>query len=123
MPRRVLIVDDHAGFRAVASELLESEGVAVIGAVSDGDEAVAATNALRPDVALVDVCLHEADGFAVADRLAALTHRPRVVLVSSWPVETFTERLEGATHIAGFLAKHELSARALHDLLDDGDQP
>ncbi len=42
MPGSVLIVDDHAGFRASARRLLEVEGYEVVGEAPDGESAVTA---------------------------------------------------------------------------------
>ena len=83
MRTRVLIVDDHDGFRASARALLEAEGFAVVGEAADGIGALAAVERLRPDVVLLDVQLPDLDGFAVAERLAAAPDPPRVVLISS----------------------------------------
>src|SRR5688572_8826307 len=65
---RVLIVDDHDGFRAVARTLLESEGFDVVGEAADGVEAVRATERLTPALVLLDVHLPDEDGFAVTER-------------------------------------------------------
>ena len=48
MGRRVLIVDDHAGFRASARRLLECEGFDVVGEAADGAEALAIWQSWRP---------------------------------------------------------------------------
>ena len=61
---RVLIVDDHAMFRAgVRAELGTS--VEVIGEAADVDEAIAAVLAGRPDVVLLDVHLPGGGGVEV----------------------------------------------------------
>jgi DNA-binding NarL/FixJ family response regulator len=66
---RVLIVDDHAMFRAgVRSEL--GNAVDVIGEAADVDEAVAAVLADRPDVVLLDVHLPGGGGAEVMRRAA-----------------------------------------------------
>jgi DNA-binding NarL/FixJ family response regulator len=66
---RVLIVDDHAMFRAgVRSEL--GAAVDVIGEAADVDEAVAAVLADRPDVVLLDVHLPGGGGAEVMRRLS-----------------------------------------------------
>ena len=83
MTARVLIVDDHAPFRARARALLEADGFEVVGEAADGEAAVAAAQRLRPDVVLLDVQLPGIDGFAVAERLAAEAEPPAVVLISS----------------------------------------
>ena len=71
MPRTVLIVDDHAGYRAGARALLERDGFEVVGEAADGESAVASARRLRPDVVLLDIQLPGLDGFAVAELLAA----------------------------------------------------
>ena len=71
MPSTVLIVDDHAAFRASARALLEADGFVVVGEAADDREALDQARVLRPDVVLLDIQLPDADGFTVADRLAA----------------------------------------------------
>jgi DNA-binding NarL/FixJ family response regulator len=112
----VLIVDDHADFRASARALLELQGFEVVGDVEDGAGALAAAERLRPDVVLLDVQLPGMDGFEVADRLAMSEAAPRVVLISSRRRSAYDLRLSGAP-VAGFLGKHELSGAALTALL------
>jgi DNA-binding NarL/FixJ family response regulator len=46
--RTLLIVDDHAAFRASARELLHAEGFEVIGEAEDGPTALDAVATLRP---------------------------------------------------------------------------
>jgi DNA-binding NarL/FixJ family response regulator len=112
----VLIVDDHADFRASARALLELQGFEVVGDVEDGEGALAAVERLRPDVVLLDVQLPGMDGFDVADRLAALDRPPHVVLISSRCRSAYEPRLPAAP-VAGFLGKHELSGATLAALL------
>ena len=79
----VLIVDDHAAFRAGARALLEVDGFDVVGEAADGESAIEQARRLRPEVVLLDVQLPGIDGFAVAERLAAEPFAPAVVLISS----------------------------------------
>jgi DNA-binding NarL/FixJ family response regulator len=112
----VLIVDDHAEFRQSASALLEAEGFVVIGEAADGDEAIAAVERLRPQVVLLDIQLPDLDGFAVAERLAAVPDPPRVVLISSREAAAYGPRLDAAA-ARGFIPKRELSGSALAALV------
>ena len=112
----VLIVDDHDGFRESARALLEAEGFAVVGDAADGVAALAAALRLRPDVVLLDVQLPDVDGFAIADRLAAFSEPPRVVLISSRDAAAYGPRLDAAP-ACGFLAKRELSGASLAALV------
>jgi DNA-binding NarL/FixJ family response regulator len=115
--RTVLIVDDHVAFRSSARALLESAGFDVIGEAADGGSAIDAAVRLRPDIVLLDVQLPDLDGFAVAERLAALDREgPAVVLVSSRDASSYRRRLV-ATPALGFISKSELSGPALTALL------
>jgi DNA-binding NarL/FixJ family response regulator len=112
----VLIVDDHAGFRASAAELLEAEGFDVIGAAADAAGAVELAVRLRPEVVLLDVQLPDRDGFAVAARLAQEARPPQIVLISSRDAAAYGRRLAGAP-VRGFIAKRDLTGAALAALV------
>jgi DNA-binding NarL/FixJ family response regulator len=108
----VLIVDDHAGFRASARALLEADGFEVLGEAADGEAALEQARRLRPQVVLLDVQLPGMDGFAVAERLAAESAAPAVVLISSRGRGTFRGRL-ATTSARGFITKAEFSGECL----------
>jgi DNA-binding NarL/FixJ family response regulator len=112
----VLIVDDHEAFRESVSALLGAEGFAVVGEAADGGAAIAACERLRPDVVLLDIQLPDLDGFAVAERLAAVREPPAVVLISSREAEAYGPRLDAAA-ARGFISKRELSGTALAALI------
>ena len=108
----VLIVDDHAGFRASARALLEADGFEVLGEAADGPSALQQARLLHPQVVLLDVQLPGMDGFAVAERLAAERAAPAVVLISSRGRGTFRGRLS-TTPALGFITKAEFSGECL----------
>ncbi|MFL5928419.1 MAG: response regulator transcription factor [Gaiellaceae bacterium] len=112
MARSVLIVDDHPVFRALARALLETEGFDVVGEACDAASALAAAARLEPAIVLLDVQLPDADGFEVAERLAARPTAPKVVLVSTRDASTYRRRLAD-TSALGFLSKSDLSGTAL----------
>lgn len=114
--RTVLIVDDHEAFRSSARALLEAEGFDVVGEAADGVQAIEAVAALRPDVVLLDVQLPGEDGLAVAERLAAGSDPPAVVLISSRDASAYGPRLSAA-RAKGFIRKSDLSGAALAALL------
>src|SRR3954453_21676203 len=80
---RVLIVDDHAPFRALARRVLARAGYDVVGEAADGAGARQAVDRLRPDVVLLDVHLPDADGAELAAVLRVGEDRPVVLLTSS----------------------------------------
>jgi DNA-binding NarL/FixJ family response regulator len=116
MPERVLIVDDHASFRAAARAMLEADGFEIAGEAADGAGALDACSRLRPAVVLLDVQLPDLDGFAVAERLSREHPPPRVVLVSTGSASRYRRRLATAP-VRGFLTKSELSGERLATLL------
>jgi DNA-binding NarL/FixJ family response regulator len=114
--KRVLIVDDHEPFRAVARELLEGAGYVVAGEAADATGALAAVEAERPDVVILDVQLPDSDGFAVAAALAA-AGGPAVILISSRAADDYGRRI-AACGARGFIPKSKLSAAAFAALLE-----
>jgi DNA-binding NarL/FixJ family response regulator len=114
--KRVLIVDDHEPFRAVARELLERAGYVVTGEAGDAAEALAVIAAEAPDVVLLDVQLPDQDGFAVATALAA-SHGPAVVLISTREADEYGRRV-GSCGARGFIPKSKLSAATFAALLE-----
>lgn len=116
MPRTILVVDDHDGFRSFARALLQVEGFEVVGEASDGASALEAAQRLEPDLVLLDVQLPDFDGFEIAERLAAWEEAPAVVLVSSRDASSYRRRL-AETPARGFITKGDLSGAALRKLL------
>lgn len=112
----VVVVDDHAGFRAMAGALLTSGGFRVVGEAATGAEALAVVAALVPDVVLLDIQLPDIDGFVVLRSLRAAGLATRVVLCSVRMAADFGARLDGCG-AAGFLTKSALTAEALTCLL------
>jgi DNA-binding NarL/FixJ family response regulator len=108
----VLIVDDHAAFRASARALLQVEGFEVVGEAANGAAAVEAVAVLRPEIVLLDIQLPDLDGLAVAEQLAGAPDPPAVVLISSRDAAAYGPRLQ-ATPARGFIPKRELSGEAL----------
>ena len=112
----VLIVDDHAAFRASARALLQAEGFEVVGEAGDGAGALAAVAVLRPEIVLLDIQLPDLDGLAVAERLATIPNAPAVVLISSRDAATYGPRLQGSL-ARGCISKSGLSGEALAALV------
>lgn len=84
-PLRVLIADDEP----LAAERLQlllarSEGAQLVGTASDGDSAINLTEALHPDVLLLDIAMPGLDGIGVARALAAQSPSPAVVFVTAF---------------------------------------
>jgi CheY-like chemotaxis protein len=116
---RCLIVDDSPRFVDAARGLLELEGVEVVGVASTGTEAIQRIQELRPDVTLLDIDLGAESGFEVARRLHQLANNAAapVVLISTHAEQDYAD-LIAASPVLGFLAKSDLSAGAVRNLLE-----
>src|SRR5262245_30345049 len=104
----VLIVDDHARFRARARRLLETEGYDVVGEAGDAASGLAAAAELRPDMVLLDVHLPDGDGFDLAERFVESAGNPVVVLTSTLEASDVASLLPDSA-ARGFVPKDELS--------------
>ena len=82
---KVLIADDEP----LAAERLQlllarADGAQLVGTASDGDSAINLTEALHPDVLLLDIAMPGLDGIGVARALAAQQPSPAVVFVTAF---------------------------------------
>ena len=69
-PIRILVADDHAGFRSGLDALLATQpDLRIVGNAETGDEAVAGALALQPDVVLMDLNMPGIDGIAATRRI------------------------------------------------------
>ena len=112
--RRLVIVDDHAVFRARARELVQAAGWEVVGEAADAAAALAVVARLRPDAVLLDIQLPGPDGLSVCAQLHALG--AAVVLISSRTAAEYGQRLPAAS-ARGFIHKPDLSRARLAELL------
>src|ERR1700760_4927922 len=100
---RCLIVDDSPGFLLAARNLLEHQGISVVGVASTTGEALEQAERLRPDVTLVDIHLGAESGFDAARRLcqAAAPVPCPVILISTDAEQDFAD-LIAASPALGF---------------------
>jgi two-component system response regulator NreC len=80
---KVLLVDDHAMFRAGIKALLEVEGrVSVVGEAASGDEAVDLVRELKPEVVVMDLSMPGSNGLEATRRIAALELDTKVLVLT-----------------------------------------
>ena len=101
---RVLLIDDHALFRAGLRELLERRGVRVIDAVGDSVEGLRLAQAEAPDVVLLDLRMPGAGGIQVLRELRRADPSRRVaMLTTSTDEQDLIRALQGGA--CGYLLK------------------
>jgi CheY-like chemotaxis protein len=113
----VLLVDDHAEFRAYARGLITSAGYLVVAEAADGSAALRAADLHRPEIVVLDIRLPDMSGLDVARRMNAGPHPPVVILISSGDRREY-EQVAREAGARGFIAKADLTAETLRLLAD-----
>lgn len=104
---RVLLIDDHAPFRAILRQLLEPE-FTVVAELASGEHAIQTVEASHPDLVLLDIALPERNGFEIMrDLLRSFPNLP-VILVTTHTDRVYREEAfkRGA---ADFVPKGQIS--------------
>jgi DNA-binding NarL/FixJ family response regulator len=109
----VMLVDDHASFRASARWLLETEGYVVVAEAASGESALEQVADAQPELVLLDIGLPGIDGFQVALAMRARCPRARIVLTSSRDLADLGADRVSACGAAGFVHKAALSREAI----------
>ena len=82
---RILIADDHEGFRSGLRALLGSvSGLEVVGEAASGAEAVDQAAVLQPDVVLMDMNMPDFDGVAATRQIVATSPHIAVLVLSMY---------------------------------------
>ena len=101
----VLLVDDHAMFRAGIKALLEADGrITVVGEASTGDEAVDRARELRPDVVVMDLSMPGSNGLEATRRIVALGLDTKVLVLTVHAEEEYLVPVVDAG-ASGYLTK------------------
>lgn len=80
---RILLVDDHPLLRRGVRQLLAMEpGFETVGECGTGDEALALTRSLAPDLVLLDLNMHGKNGIDILQELRAVSLTTRVVILT-----------------------------------------
>lgn len=85
---RLLVVDDHPVVRSGIVGMLSGElGIQVVGQAADGDDAIALTAELAPDVVLMDLRMPGVDGVEATRRISVRPAAPRVVVLTTYDTD------------------------------------
>lgn len=120
MALRCVIVDDNCDFLRAAGELLDREGISVVGSVATGDEACRVFDELKPDIVLIDIGLGDETGIEVARRLAGQqqgTEQVCMILTSAYSEDDFADMIADSP-VVSFLPKAALSGPAIRDIVN-----
>jgi len=110
----ILIADDHKLFRqGLAALLREQPGWEVVAEAGDGEEAVRLADALKPQIAVLDVEMPRVGGVEAARRIRQASRETRIVALSMYGDAHYQERMKDAG-AAAYVLKNE----AIDQLVD-----
>jgi two-component system response regulator NreC len=109
MPVRILLADDHQVVRQGLRALLEREQFQVIGEAADGLEAVKQAQALRPEVAVLDVAMPHLNGLDAAREIIRAAPGIRAILLTVHTEDSYVMAALRAG-IKGYVLKNQAAA-------------
>jgi DNA-binding NarL/FixJ family response regulator len=117
---RVLIVDDEAPFTEMVRALLEVEqGIEVVGAAADGEQAVKLALQLAPDVIVMDISMPVMDGLDATREIREQDPTANVLILTGSlnTAEVDRARTVGA---AGYLTKDRIAGELVAEIRNLG---
>ena len=112
-PIRVVIADDTRDMRLLLSLALElAGGFEIVGEAANGEEAIAAASAQRPDVVLLDLAMPVLDGLQALPTIRDRAPDALVVVLSGFGADAMGQeavRLGAATYVQKGINPTELA--------------
>ncbi len=106
MSTSVVLADDHPVVRQGVKMLLEREKFDVVGEASDGFEAIALAQQLRPDVVVLDLVMPTLNGLGAVDEIRKASPRSKMLLLTMYTDEHYVlEALHAGVN--GYVSKAE----------------
>ncbi|MFM7492158.1 MAG: ANTAR domain-containing response regulator [Actinomycetota bacterium] len=94
---RILVAEDETLIRMDLVEMLQEAGYEVVGAASDGNEAVELAESLKPDLAILDVKMPVLDGISAAEKIISISP---VLMLTAFSQKDLVERARDAGAMA-----------------------
>jgi DNA-binding NarL/FixJ family response regulator len=110
--RRILLADDAPAVRQRVKDLLEQEGFDIVGEAADGREAVTLSQALDPDVAILDLSMPKLSGMDAACEIRQLCPRTLLILLT-----VHNENYQVVTALRAGIRGYVLKTDAAEDLV------
>ncbi|HAA38341.1 MAG TPA: response regulator [Firmicutes bacterium] len=88
---RVLVVDDAAFMRMAIKNMLESNGMEIVGEAENGAVAVKKYVELKPDLVTMDITMPEMNGLDALKAIMQLDPQAKVIMVSAMGQEAMVK--------------------------------
>ena len=102
---RVVIADDHEIIRTGVSHLLEAEeDIEVVGEATTGEEAIALSRKLRPDIVLMDIKMPGIGGLEATGTITDQVPETKIIILTALETDIYPKKLLRAGAL-GFVSK------------------
>jgi two-component system, NarL family, response regulator len=119
---RVLIADDHRLFaEALEAILTADDRIEIVGHASDGREAVALYQSVRPDIVLMDIAMPVMDGVEATHAIRKLNPRACILMLTGSNARLDVDRAREAG-AAGYVTKDRIAAELVDAILEVADR-
>ncbi len=105
---RILVAEDEALIRLDLAEMLVEAGYDVVAQASNGEQAVALSRELRPDLVMMDVKMPVLDGISAAEQIGKARIAP-VVMLTAFSQKELVERARDAGVMAYIVKPFSIS--------------
>jgi DNA-binding NarL/FixJ family response regulator len=93
---RVLVVDDDEGIRDALRDLLNEEGMEVVGEAVDGEQALERVREHSPDVVLMDLRMPGVDGVEATKRIRDEWPHIQVIILTAYDDTALNQSADAA---------------------------
>ena len=100
---RILIIDDDPLVRSILSDILSHEGH-IVSTAEDGEHGIAMFEKCEYELVFTDLGLSGMSGYQVIRAIRAYRHCVKVIVLTGWPEEIITQRLD-PEDVQGVLSK------------------
>ena len=108
MKNRILIIDDHADFRAMVKDYLNRDGLDLeIFEASTAEMGVMKASCVKPDIVLMDINLPNANGLAATKLIKEEHPDCDVIIITMFEVGAFKQAAQ-KIKAAAFIGKSEI---------------
>jgi two-component system, NarL family, response regulator DegU len=116
MKKKILIVDDHDGFRNGLKKFFEKQKLNLEIYMAGSEKSAIATAAKKkPDIVLLELQLPKMNGIKTSRLIKDVSPKSKIVVVSTFDTEKFKNNFINA-HVDAFIGKCEFDGKLLHIL-------
>lgn len=93
--KTAIVVDDDLGITELFSEILQLQGMEIVGVGSNGMDAIDLFKKFSPDLVFMDINMPKLNGIDALIEIKKISEQSRVIIVTSDTSTELQEKLEG----------------------------